>query len=334
MNKSDILKQRRGLLRRLATSAKYKRSFEFDPYGNKVKLSQQAISQTNPILREIQLLGLDVNPMYAQGSEQQRLTKFDMDVKKALGQSKSTRTLTPSDYIQAVKNNPDLLVDISQPQLGMRYFQENAKLDKIPGLTNINPEHWAISEIAKLPVITALKQKSDIFKNQSDFSIATTLYNNASFADYYIKGQASKIRQIVAISKRGDATDFAIVRTAQGQAGGLKRYIENTFGKKNKWVVQLINILGQVEVSNDTKKCEKFLTAIAEADISTRQIAAFVDDIKDQFGVDEDVRGSKDEDEDSNYKDTEVKEKYNKGWMKAIENYLHTMYQYLRGQLK
>lgn len=334
MNKSDILKQRRSVLRRLATSAKYKRSFEFDPYGNKVTLQQQAINQTNPILREIQLLGLDVSLQYAQGSEKKRLETFDRQIRKELGLLKSKIALTPQDYIKAVQKNQNLLVDISTPQLGMRYFQDNAKLDKIPGLTNTSDKAWAISEIAKLPVINELKQKQQIFKNQSNFDIATTLYTNASFADYYIKGQGGKIRQIVKASKSVDVTDFALIRMAQSQAGGLKSYIQKTFGRENKFVVDLVNQLSQMEVSNNVKKCESFLTALAEADISTRQIAAFIEDMKDTFDVQDNVTNSKDEDEDNNYSSNELKDKYNKGYKKALENYIKAMNQYLRRAIK
>lgn len=121
---------------------------------------------------------------------------------------------------------------------------------------------------------------------------------------------------------------------AQNQAGGLKRYIEKTFGNKNKFTAELITQLSQVEISNNIKKCESFLTAIAEADISTRQIAQFIEDMKDTFNADNDVKGSKDEDEDDNYSSNELKDKYNKGYKKALENYIRAMNQYLRRVIK
>lgn len=216
----------------------------------------------------------------------------------------------------------------------MRHFQDNAKLDKIPGLTNTDAKAWAISEIAKLPVIEQLKQRQAIAKNQQSYDIATTLYNNASFADYYIKGQGGKIRQIVKASKSVDTTDFALIKMAQNKAGSIKRYIEKTFGSENKFVVSLVSQLSQVEISNNIKKCESFLIAVAEADISTRQIAEFIEDMKDTFNVDDNVKGSKDEDEDDNYSSNELKDKYNKGYKKALENYIRSMNQYLRRAIK
>lgn len=147
-------------------------------------------------------------------------------------------------------------------------------------------------------------------------------------------GQGSQIRQILKAQKQVDTTDFALIKMAQNQAGGLKRFINSTFGNKNKFTVELINQLSQVEISNNVKKCESFLIAIAEADISTRQIAQFIEDMKDTFNVDDNVKGSKDEDEDDNYSSNELKDKYNKGYKKALENYIRAMNQYLRRAIK
>lgn len=216
----------------------------------------------------------------------------------------------------------------------MRHFQDNAKLDKIPGLTNTDDKAWAISEIAKLPVIEKMKQKQAIAKNLQNYDIASLLYHNASFADYYIECQGSKIRQIIKASKSVDTTDFALIRMAQSQAGGLKSYIEKTFGNENKFVASLVSKLSQVEISNNVKKCESFLTAVAEADISTRQIAEFIEDMKDTFNVQANVNDSKDEDEDDNYSSNELKDKYNRGYKKALENYIRAMNQYLRRAIK
>lgn len=278
-------------------------------------------------MRKMQVLGLDVARNAVSGSTKNRLDKFDEDVKKTLGIT-SNRMLTPTDYENALNKNKMLLANVEQQQLGIRYFQKNIKWAKATGVGSLSPSWQAITEIQKLPAIAEARSRNQVFSQLSDFDLAALIYNQPQW-DYKLQNSSKDMVDRIRRTYRNEGVEFSIIRAAQSQAGGLRKYIEETFGKANEWVAKLINLLAQVEISNNVKKCENFLIAATEADLQVGQMKDFVDQLREEYQVEEDTYGSKDPDEDNHYEDDTVKANYNKGYKKALENYLHAIYGYL-----